>query len=644
MRRSLFIPWLVLVVTLGVTWLIWDHERSAARLELRTQFDFVLRDTGSRIEQRVSAYEQLLRGVQGLFAAGKAVERAAFTDYVQALQLDGGFIGIQAIGVVEIVPVANMAAHQVSMRGQGFTDYAVYPKDEREFYAPIIQREPYIGRNRGKLGFDAWSEPLRREAMERSRDTGMVAITGRVRLAIEAEAEGVVPPSFIIYLPIYVPGLPHGSLEQRRTNLKGWVFISFRMTDFMASLQGEQPPGFGYRIFDGVGQADDSMIFRSKDDADPSAIPVQVSSEYLLIAGHTWTLSMARVGDFQPGLVRNAARLIAWGGGGLGLLLGLLSWLILTARNRALQLAGQMTKELRESEQRWAFALEGAGDGVWDWNLQTREAITSRRWNEIIGCNDSGAIRTIDQWEDLIHPDDRVRVLAAMQAYQVGTRAVYVVEYRLRCQGDTWKWVLSRGMAVESDAEGHPLRIIGTITDISERKAIDEKIHHMAQHDALTDLPNRALFSDRLQHALAQARRNDERFALIFLDLDNFKPINDNYGHAVGDDLLRQVARRLQGAVRESDTVGRIGGDEFVVLMPRLTEAADAMSLAEKMRLALRQPFTVDGRELHISCSLGVAVFPEDGEDEITLAKSADVAMYRAKGSGRDRVWMAQET
>jgi diguanylate cyclase (GGDEF)-like protein len=165
-----------------------------------------------------------------------------------------------------------------------------------------------------------------------------------------------------------------------------------------------------------------------------------------------------------------------------------------------------------------------------------------------------------------------------------------------------------------------------------------EELRMMAQHDPLTSLPNRALFSDRLRGELARAQRHGGLFAMIFLDLDNFKPINDTYGHGVGDVMLIELAKRLKATVRTSDTVGRIGGDEFVVLMPELIDAHAAFGLAEKIRLAVREPMVVDGNTLSVSCSLGIAVYPDDGTDEISLIKSADEAMYRAKVHGRDGV------
>jgi diguanylate cyclase (GGDEF)-like protein len=170
---------------------------------------------------------------------------------------------------------------------------------------------------------------------------------------------------------------------------------------------------------------------------------------------------------------------------------------------------------------------------------------------------------------------------------------------------------------------------------------ITEKLRHMAQHDPLTGLPNRALFSDRMHNQLAYAKRHDSRFALIFLDLDKFKPINDNHGHSVGDLLLQQVARRLHDSIRASDTVGRLGGDEFVLLMGELTGPEAALAMAEKIRQEVRRPYAINGHQLVISCSLGVAIYPDDGTDELALTKRADEAMYRAKDSGRDSVQLA---
>jgi diguanylate cyclase (GGDEF)-like protein len=173
-------------------------------------------------------------------------------------------------------------------------------------------------------------------------------------------------------------------------------------------------------------------------------------------------------------------------------------------------------------------------------------------------------------------------------------------------------------------------------------KEMQQKYQHLAHHDMLTGLPNRSLFADRLQQMLAQAKRSTTHGALIYLDLDKFKPVNDTLGHNIGDLVLMAIAQRLQAAVRESDTVARIGGDEFVVLLPVIETMLDASTVAEKIRLSLEQTFEVNGHKIQIGCSLGIAVYPEHGEDEISLMKNADTAMYQAKQRGRNNVQMFQ--
>lgn len=511
--RLLLLPWLIFMAGLGITWLVWDHEREAETKEMRSQFDLAMRDAVSGIEQRISNYEQLLRGVQGLLTTTDLSNRAALRDYVENIQLDANFAGIEVIGTVELVPAARKQDHVTDMRRRGFPGYEIFPKGERETYAAVVQREPYVGSVRGvPFGLDVWADPVRRAALERARDSGMPAITGRLQLGIDAAAE--VRPGFVMYLPVFSRGMPHGSAEERRASLVGWVYAAFRMRDMMASLYGKPSPGLAMAIYDGVTFSDATLMYAwPKGSAVIAQGPTGglAADEYLVLAGHTWTIALRADPEFDRGFRRGAPLAIAVAGLGLSLSLAVLAWLLVTARARALRYAELMTEELRL----------------------------------------------------------------------------------------------------------------------------------MAQHDTLTSLPNRALFSDRLKRQLAWARRHKGQFAMIFLDLDNFKAINDGFGHGAGDLILIEVAQRLKSAIRTSDTAGRLGGDEFVVLMPELSDRAIATGLAEKIRMAVREPIRFEGKELRVSCSLGVAIYPDDGADEATLFRNADLAMYRAKERGRDAVVLA---
>lgn len=214
---------------------------------------------------------------------------------------------------------------------------------------------------------------------------------------------------------------------------------------------------------------------------------------------------------------------------------------------------------------------------------------------------------------------------------------VYVEEIQQPRKDGSLVWTEAIAKYFYNDESGQ-VEIHGVTRDISERKKAQDEIHHMAMHDLLTGLPNRILLNDRLQQSLVAARRDDDRLALMFIDLDQFKPVNDTLGHDVGDQLLKQAAARMQDCVRESDTVARIGGDEFIVLLRTVADEQDALRVAEKINACLRLPFDFACRQLAISCSIGVALYPEHGNDGVELLKNADIAMYHAKELGRNNV------
>jgi diguanylate cyclase (GGDEF)-like protein/PAS domain S-box-containing protein len=296
----------------------------------------------------------------------------------------------------------------------------------------------------------------------------------------------------------------------------------------------------------------------------------------------------------------------------------------------------RLTQTLRTSEERWKFALEGAGDGVWDWDIQNDKVELSPRYIEMYGFTNEDVKRGMVAWVERIQHDDRARVEADVKDYLAGKTAHYINEHRVLCKDGQVKWALSRGMVVSRDKTGKPLRMIGTHADITDRKNMEEQLRRMAQFDVLTQLPNRVLIGDRLKQAMALAKREKSQLALMFLDLDKFKPVNDTLGHEVGDLLLKQVAERLQLSIRASDTVARIGGDEFVVLLPVIETSHDVAVVAEKILAALNQTFQIGSHTIHISSSIGIAIYPQHGSSEKELMINADTAMYYAKKEGRN--------
>ncbi len=292
---------------------------------------------------------------------------------------------------------------------------------------------------------------------------------------------------------------------------------------------------------------------------------------------------------------------------------------------------------LRESEERYALAARGANDGLWDWNLVAGEVYLSERWREMVGVVDRTLSLSPEEWFSRVHLSDLPQLKVDIAAQAAGARSHFHSEHRLRHSEGFFIWVLCRGIVVR-DNEGRALRIAGSMTDITARKDLEERLRREAQFDSLTTLPNRSYATDLLRRAIARAKRNrEQQFGVLFLDCDRFKVVNDSLGHHAGDSLLRLVAGRLNGCVRPGDVVARLGGDEFVVILEGVKDEAEAISVAERIQHSLAQPFYLDGRELFMSVSVGIAMSQPGVERPEDYLRDADLAMYRAKLRGRAR-------
>ncbi|BBE50593.1 putative diguanylate cyclase YegE [Ferriphaselus amnicola] len=298
----------------------------------------------------------------------------------------------------------------------------------------------------------------------------------------------------------------------------------------------------------------------------------------------------------------------------------------------------QAIDALRESESRFRTLANSAPVLIWMSGLDKLCNWFNKVWLEFTGHSMEQELD--NGWTKGVHPEDLQRCLDTyVTAFDA--RQEFVMEYRLRRHDGEYRWLTDHGTP-RFDEQGTFLGYIGSCVDVTESHIEHVQTQFTAQHDPLTHLPNRLLLEDRLQQLLSSAKRDKERAALLFVDLDRFKPINDSHGHDIGDRLLQEVAKRLQACVRESDTVARIGGDEFVILLPMVESPEDAKQVAEKIRAALNQPFNVATLTLHISSSTGVALYPEHGVSNEQLLKNADTAMYWAKESGRNEVMFYQ--
>ena len=298
-----------------------------------------------------------------------------------------------------------------------------------------------------------------------------------------------------------------------------------------------------------------------------------------------------------------------------------------TERKRTEAELRRQEEALRESRERFALAVQGTNDGVWDWDLRKDRVYLSPRWKAMLGYVDAEVGETPEDWFRLVHDEDREGLVAKLESHRNGSIPHFEAEHRMRHKDGSYRWVLSRGFALR-DAEGRAYRMAGAQTDVTDRRS----------YDVLTSLPNRALFVERLEKAVLRSRHDlDHLFAVLFLDLDRFKIVNDSLGHLEGDCLLVTMAQRLEACVRPGDMVARFGGDEFAILVDGIAGVGDAARVAERIQKALAPAFKLGVHEVYTSASIGIALSSTGYQRAEDLLRDADTAMYRAKGAGRAR-------
>lgn len=312
------------------------------------------------------------------------------------------------------------------------------------------------------------------------------------------------------------------------------------------------------------------------------------------------------------------------------------SWLVGIAADITEQ--KRTEEELRIAHELLNMAMEGAYEGVWEWDHDRQKAYYSQQFREIFGYKEAELADETTDWRSCIHPDDKPLVEAALNGDLNETRFdSYDCEFRINTKDSSWKWVRSRGKLILHESSGKPSRTIGMLSDISKRKETDEQIWRLANYDSLTGLPNRRLFKDRLIQEVMNAQRKSHALALFFIDLDRFKQVNDLSGHDVGDMLLIQAAHRIKDLVRDSDTVARLGGDEFTVILPDLHNVDHVEQIAQKVLDALAQPFSICDEQVYVSGSVGIALYPDEAATVEELISKADQAMYAAKQAGKNQ-------
>lgn len=474
-ERSPAVAWITLLIMLMLTAVAWNLVKKGEEATAQADFNGYVSRTHESVEQRMRAYEQVLRGGIGLFAASDHVSRQDWHAYVNSLKIDQNFPGIQGIGFSLRVPANALQQHIQAVRSEGFPDFVVKPPGSRSEYTSIIYLEPFDKRNQRAFGFDMFSEPTRHAAMVRARDTGNPATSGKVILKQETESD--VQAGFLMYLPLYAKGASIDHVMQRRQALVGYVYSPFRMNNLMQGILGGegQSRNINLEIYDGPNVSADTLMYDHDGLAQGNVAPRKSLFRNVAsvdMQGRIWTLVITSTPDFEARIDRSKPVIVALAGVVISFLFFAVVWSLATHRARAMALATQMTDALRRSEERFDLAIRGANDGLWDWDIQTDTVYFSPRWKSMLGYEQDEVGESREAWLARIHPDDLARVKQEVNTCLEGQTEHYLSEYRVHHKDGHYVWVLDRGIA-QRDALGKPVRMVGIYTDISKRKQMD---------------------------------------------------------------------------------------------------------------------------------------------------------------------------
>ena len=638
-HRSL--PWLVLAGGLLTTGLFCNSTRSYKQLEHERIERTLAGDITEMIEARLGIDIAMLDATVGLFNASEKVTRQEFASFAQSLGSHGENLkGIQGVGYAAVVPGNDVAAFEAQIRRDGQPDFRIRPAGQRPLTTAIVYLQPDDWRNQRAIGFDMYSEAVRRSAMQLAASTGEPTLSGPVRLVQEINVKPQA--GTLLYQPIYDnPIEPFRSPQDRLRRLRGWAYSPLRMGDLINSaltdIKNPDKIGTGVLIYDGNQPLRDRLLFDNLGLADSQRLTHPTWVE-VLVAKRTWLIG-----------IQIDHRRLSPGGWSQDLLLMALLGSSLSA------LASLITLRLVENHLRLRAALTREQEAA------AEQALASTVFENspvgIVVCDPDGiiirvnpAFTQISGYSQLETRGHKTNLLKSGRHDADFYRTMWSsIIQKGHWSGEIWNrhhngQIRRHDLNITAvlNSQEQIVNFVGLLRDVTERHSQDEVMRHLATHDQLTGLANRALLMESLNRSLALGRRQRRRVGLLFLDLDGFKPVNDHWGHSTGDALLQAVAQRLLGSIRESDTLCRQGGDEFVLLVPDVPDLDQLLTLAEKLQTSLQQPYDDLPVGIRIAATIGVACWPDHADDADALLDAADNAMYRAKREGGGAIAMAE--
>ena len=630
-RGSYLVALLVLAAGLVFTYLTYRFTLLNEGAASEARFAQASEQLASTLAARFSQYQTVLDASAGLFYTGGEVTRRGWQAFADTLQLKDDYPGISTLQFLSYVEAANLSKFLAATRADGASGYTIAPfKPGEPFYCPSTLVAPYPSNS-----FVQGNDPCHRSVNGRAlllaaRDSGRVTLSAPLNLT---DVNMNVHRGVVVARPVYRPGMDVSSVEARRAALRGWVAETVPMDRFVEARMLPSGLQVDVRITDASLSGNDAVLY---DDGQGSLEEsysgwqriAHYQSSYattLDVGARTWRLEFS-----APPAVSWLSLFVLLAGILVTLPLALLVLNLGVTRSRALKLADRMTESLREQEQLLSSITGNIADGIYRSTPDKGMVYANEALARMFGYRTSAEFIAAAGPSLYANPrrrDELTRVLEDRGHYRNEE-----VEYQRR-DGSRFFGVNSANTV--RDAEGRPLYFDGVISDITDRKRAEEQVYQLAHYDSLTGLPNRTLLRDRLGQAMSDAKRHDTRLAVLFLDLDRFKTVNDSLGHEVGDKLLKAVSLRLRENMRDSDTISRQGGDEFLLILRDVVDPPAAARVAEKLLEAVARPCVVGEYELHITPSIGISLFPDDAADLDELIRNADAAMYHAKEHGR---------
>ena len=614
--------------------------------------DQVVQDTSHHIEhasdaikahmqQRLQAVELILRGVKGFVEGSEAVSATEFHDYIDSLQIESTASDVLSVAFLPYLATDKSGHFSSSVQPQINSEVLNFPPSERrDARAPVLHIEPPTEGNLGILGLDVLTIPEAREAALRARASGKASLSGRINLAEYGVGQDDSESAFVMYQPIFKNEAVGETGVPFRRDFVGWAAARFRLKDVLESHGPGLHPGLRLQVFDGDAGVESAFLFGMLNARSEPFLPVQTAQlgarGELDFAGRRWIYTVTPTASYLAEHTNRVHHWLASLGILLSLAAGIIVWLLMTSRDRAQRAAVGMTAELRALSADYEGTLNAVPDLLFEFDAEGRFLALRTATDQFLGFPKPEVIGK-SVFEVLPFEAAATCKRAIEEADRDRTSSGQQVAVQVR--GERRWYELS--VARKSLEQGSAPRFVMLARDITSRRAAEEKVRELAFFDHLTRQPNRSQFMLTASKVLAERRIGQTLGAALLIDLDNFKAVNDHWGHHRGDQLLVQIAQRIAAELQSGEMLARLGGDEFIVLIEDLgsdktlaTQRVEALSA--RLLATISRPIVIEGHEYFSSASLGAVLFGHLHMTVEELLSQADSAMYYAKDSGRN--------